>query len=371
MRYRCNRRKLMQTLISNSLFNETISKTFYDERYSSGYMEVWDATKVERILEILRKMGLPQHGSTLDFGCGNGVLTKVLLQALPAWKIVGTDISETAISNASARVPGCSFLNLHELAECGQKFDLIFSHHVWEHVFDLDSVWNQMISYAKPNCRMFHILPCGNSGSLEMRICNLRKDGINHEMGNRLFFEEETHIRRLDSNQLIEKAKQSGFKPFGEYYAHQYYGAIEWITIHGAEEWISYGRSPFILSFYDPNLAKTHWCRLKLFYFTQKLNAIAYLRHLAVRFKRSNNHSFRTFVKGLVTSPLLVFALGVDKYYSTKASSEWGKCKTRRNGSEMFLCMSRDLDLLPHQSPGRTSERIRFSGNYLREPAQL
>ncbi|KJR40670.1 Methyltransferase type 12 domain protein [Candidatus Magnetoovum chiemensis] len=39
-------------------------------------------------------------GNGLDFGCGNGVFTKVLKTALPGWNIYGCDLSDVAIENA-------------------------------------------------------------------------------------------------------------------------------------------------------------------------------------------------------------------------------------------------------------------------------
>ncbi len=52
-----------------------------------------------------------------------------------------------------------------------------------------------MDGYLKPESSMLHFMPCGNEGSYEYNVCLLRSDGINTELENRFFFEDEGHVR--------------------------------------------------------------------------------------------------------------------------------------------------------------------------------
>ena len=86
-----------------------------------------------------------------------------------------------------------------------------------------------MNKYLKSNSSMLHFLPCGNEGSFEYTICLLRKDGINTELDNRFFFEDEGHIRRLTSDEFCKLCKTKGFKLNKEFYNDERIGHCDWI----------------------------------------------------------------------------------------------------------------------------------------------
>ena len=111
------------------LYNKSNSVEFYDDRYKQGYMENWPLKKKQRIIDIIHSMKLPVTGEALDFGCGNGVFTGVIKEALPQWKVYGVDISAVAIENAKKRYTDCNFFVLNEGSHTDKKFDFIFSHH--------------------------------------------------------------------------------------------------------------------------------------------------------------------------------------------------------------------------------------------------
>src|SRR4030043_764330 len=56
---------------------------FYQKRYAQSYMDEWPIEKKKRVYQLIRDLGLPNVGKAIDFGCGNGVLTNVIKQALP------------------------------------------------------------------------------------------------------------------------------------------------------------------------------------------------------------------------------------------------------------------------------------------------
>ncbi|WP_404787707.1 class I SAM-dependent methyltransferase [Altericista sp. CCNU0014] len=309
---------------------------FYQERYANGYIDEWPAERKQRIFEVIRSLELPSTGEALDFGCGNGVLTDVLRQALPSgWNVYGSDISANAIANASERYPECTFLVAGDRNFTYKKFDFLFSHHVLEHVYDLPQILDEIDACLKEESSILHILPCGNEGSLEHDICLLRQDGVDRSIENRFFFEEEGHIRRLDTAQLSGLCAAKGFSLAKEYYSHQYHACIDWFT----RSWPS-----FILQLTDPAYAVSpeaqkslrQW-RYKLFLlWTLRIPAVVVDQSLSKRKKTPRNYLL--LVLGL---PLYLFSKPADTYLKRKALEEWDRRKTDRAGSEMYLFFKR------------------------------
>ena len=79
------------------------SKSFYDQRYSHGYMGHWSVFEKRRIFDLVKELNLPSRGKALDFGCGRGNFTAVIKEALPGWEVFGCDISSEAIAAASSQ----------------------------------------------------------------------------------------------------------------------------------------------------------------------------------------------------------------------------------------------------------------------------
>jgi predicted TPR repeat methyltransferase len=74
----------METQKTTQLYDLQRSIDLYESRYEHGYMENYSADVKDRIFGIIRDLRLPEQGDALDFGCGNGVLTEVIRQALPS-----------------------------------------------------------------------------------------------------------------------------------------------------------------------------------------------------------------------------------------------------------------------------------------------
>lgn len=201
---------------------------FYEQRYTEGYMEEWSEEKKDRVRSLVRGLGLPGTGKAIEFGCGNGVFTKVLAEALPGWTVRGVDISSVAIEKARARYPDISFGLVPDFMD--HQFDFVFTHHTLEHVADLNETLNQIDRFLKPNAHILHILPCGNEGSFEQK----RAKAVNGiEPSGRFFFEDEGHLRRLTTQDLVEAYVKRGYSLAAEYYANQFWGALEWISAEG------------------------------------------------------------------------------------------------------------------------------------------
>lgn len=321
--------------MTSRLYEEQASREFYDERYTQGYMDEWPPEKRRRVFEIVAGLGLPGEGEALDFGCGNGVFTEVIRQALPGWKVYGTDLSAVALEHARRRVSGCEFFGMADGAAAGRKFDFLFTHHVLEHVFDIEEVWRQIVGLMKPESAMLHILPCGNAGSLEFRISRMVSGGFDPSMGDRFFFEDEGHLRRLDTAQMTEMAERAGFRLVREYYSNQYHGALNWMTQNELR---------YVASLADPARALDEKSRREIAALRRRLLPATVLRTLLHRvrtFRRGGGRGVKRWAvlaAGLCAYPA---ARLVDWRLTSKSEAEWRERRDDPGGSEMYLYFTR------------------------------
>lgn len=318
------------------LYDKAAATVFYQERYADGYMDEWPIEKRRRIFDVVRSLELPSTGEAIDFGCGNGVLTDVVRQALPStWHVYGTDISSVAIENAKGRYPRCTFLDPATAELRGKKVDFLFTHHVLEHVWDVSEALVEMDELLKERSAVLHVLPCGNAGSLEHWICAQRRDGVSPQLGNRFFFEDEGHVRRLTTDQVSAPYRARGFALEKELYGNQYHGAIDWITQAGPR---------FIRSLVDPSSASDAEARRQLGKLRRKLFLASVLRFPAgvVEGKlRKRKWSARDYLVLGLGLPLYVLAKPVDSRLKRKSLEEWRSRNGERNGSEMYLFFRR------------------------------
>lgn len=307
---------------------------YYDDRYCKGYMEQWPAEKKQRVLELIKSLNLPETGDALDFGCGNGVFTNVIKHSLPGWNVYGVDISSIAIDNAKKQYPSCSFFLPSDIRLMNKQFDFLFSHHVLEHVHNVSEAWFEINSYLKTKVSILHILPCGNEGSLEYKVCLLRKDGINKDMEAKYFFEDISHLRRLNTEQMNSIAATFGFHLDFDYYSNQFYGAIKWVT----QESLS-----FILNITSTKKAVSLFSAFKLIYLRILLLFVKCLRYPAnaIDHKRKSMKSYKYYFLFLMLLMFYPFSKLTNIYLQNKANSEWQNERSSKNRSEMYLYYTR------------------------------
>jgi SAM-dependent methyltransferase len=325
----------------SQLTEKLTSQNFYQERYRGGYMvDFWPVEKKRRISEVIKSLHLPETGRALDFGCGDGTITQVVRQALPpGWTVYGIDISTAAIERAREHYPDCVFLLAEDRVPDDKAFDILFTHHVLEHVYNLAVIVEELENYMRPTCMMLHILPCGNAGSLEQQICLMRKDGINPSLGNRFFFEEPGHIRRLNTEQMRDLFSAKGFKLTKEYYENHFFGAIDWITRTGPG---------FVWKLTDASLAVDLAGRRTLEKLRYVLLPISMLRGLTLGVESrlsARNKTLRNYIFLFCTLGVYFLAKPVcyliDFVFKKKVEQEWQSNKTERNGSAMYLIFAR------------------------------
>lgn len=319
---------------SVNLHDESEITKFYDDRYCSGYMEEWPIEKKQRIFELITGLNLPEWGEALDFGCGNGEFTGVLRRYLPKWNIYGADISSIAIENAQKRHPDCLFLLTPDLSLTNKKFDFLFSHHVLEHVENIDKSWREIDRYLKKQSSGLFVLPCGNQGSFEYNLCIQRIDGIATDLQGRFAFEDESHLRRLTTEQMNNFAFQYNFELVFDYYSNQFHGALDWITL----------LSPvLILSMVNPKKAKNKLAALKLACLGIVLVLIKLIRFPAntIDYNKGRMKKYQYYLLFLILLIFYPLSKLTNIFLRSMSNSEWKNKRSEKNGSEMYLYYKR------------------------------
>lgn len=303
----------------------------YEVLHQQGYVTDWSPARKRIIRDVLRELPLPAEGEALDFGCGCGVLTEILRQELPGWRIHGTDISPTALANARGRFPGCSFHEEGSTELAPGRFDLLFTHHVLEHALDLEEMLDRLAGYLKPGSAMLHVLPCGNPGSFEHRLARLREGGIDANRGNRFFFESREHERRLTTRELVAAWGTRGFRLERERYAGQRDGSIDWITGWELRE---------VRAVTDPTRGIDEAARRELSRLRLRLMGIALLRR-PVRLLRWLPGKGAWKLKHLLLLPALPVSILVDRFWRARARREWERRSHDPGAGEMILHLVR------------------------------
>lgn len=107
-----------------------VALTGEDPEYFSRY-------KIEEIVRLYTRRGLPMPRRILDFGCGIGGSIPHLRSAFPDAEITGLDVSERSLEIAKGRFPDAAKFALYEGDEIQLppgSFDLVFSACVFHHI---------------------------------------------------------------------------------------------------------------------------------------------------------------------------------------------------------------------------------------------
>ncbi len=120
------------------------------------------ATAFWRAIEIgmLADRGLPQ-GLGLDLGCGDGILTDILLRRTGPRSLVGVDVDPLE-TRAAARFP--FYRRVHTCAadripEPDASFDFVLSNSVLEHIPDLEAAVAEISRVLRANGRFLFTVP--------------------------------------------------------------------------------------------------------------------------------------------------------------------------------------------------------------------
>ncbi|REJ80166.1 MAG: class I SAM-dependent methyltransferase [Bacteroidetes bacterium] len=319
---------------TQSFHDKEDSISFYEKRYAGGYMGHWSLFEKKRLFNLIRELNLPSSGKALDFGCGRGIFTQVIKEALPGWEIFACDISKQAIEWAKQNQTGIEFFIAGDEVYKGEKFDFIHSHHVLEHTYDAKVTTHEICAYAADRCTMLHSVPCRHKGSLEYKISTLVKDGIDPQTG-KFFFEDFAHQIRPNVEETISFFRPFGFKIQSDYYAAQHYGALKWIAESGLG---------FVLKISPVFKAVSFDAALKLFRYRLQFLFYWFCFFCATAFTSADRGKYFYLKKSFQIIGFIFFfwlAIPVRTHLLKKSESEWNEKRMEKNGSELFLVISR------------------------------
>lgn len=284
--------------------------------------------RVNDTLSLIEPAGVR---SILDYGCGRGEWGEVLHERFPEAELTGIDISSTAIARARQANPARVFRSFDGVrAPFGDGlFDLVFSYHVLEHVLDIDAVVKDMSRLVKPGGWLCIIFPCGNPGSFEAKLAARVTGGVElSAVGEpRFFFEDAAHLRRMPSAVIIDLFRRHDVVLRESLFAHQFFGAIEWISGSGRT---------FVKGLFDMRRATDTGARLRLLLMTIMMTPLATLHDLStIDLTRQRTASKRLVLQLL--RPLRLIGSGVSRCLETLAELEWRYRRKSPNGSAQFL----------------------------------
>lgn len=335
---------------ADQLRDDRAATDYYDQRYTGEYMQDWPEAKIRRVTQLVRSLDLGERGVAIDFGCGVGVFSRVLADALPGWTIIGLEISPNALAAAKQNHPDIDFRLLQETDLESIQADFIFSHHVLEHVIDLDQAWSQIRAASHDHTKVLHILPCGDPDSFEHRLAAHHRNGIDPDIGNRFFYEDPGHVRRLTWQGLCDAAEPHGYAPAQVRYANHFWGGLAWISKTPPAK---------AAAMANPSQAAGATSRIKLTCIRASLVALSTCNRWSAvwQWRKQNATGLRGFLGLALGWPAGLLGTTVRTLIDRLAHREWQRDNTT-TGSEMYALVQRDPALTQHQanpSPKRSA----------------
>jgi trans-aconitate 2-methyltransferase len=136
----------------------------------------WDATSYDRVsnpqvemaLPVLERLPLDGDETVLDAGCGSGRVTALLLERLPAGRVVAVDSAPSMVEHAREALPPdratvlCQ--NLTELW-LDEQVDAVFSNAVFHWIKDHGALFERLAAALRPGGRL--VAQCGGKGNID------------------------------------------------------------------------------------------------------------------------------------------------------------------------------------------------------------
>jgi ubiquinone/menaquinone biosynthesis C-methylase UbiE len=312
---------------------------YYDARYAGDYMTEHGGSEEQRVQEVLAEVprGVTQ---VLDYGCGQGAWLEMLSRQFPDAEISGIDISEHAIGKARTRCPKARLLTFdggHAPFE-SEGFDLVFSYHVLEHVWDLEVTVADMARLVKEGGYICAIFPCGNPGSFEERVVRLVQGGVERSPTGecRFYCEDPGHVRRMTTDEIVARFAAHGVTPVRQLFGNQCWGQVDWIARTGRA---------MVRQVFDPARAASTTARVKL----RALRLAFLVLSPAVRLGAANDLASRIRSSPRVGRRLLLgialaakpLTAAVSRLLERAAQDEWRERRLEPGASAHYLLFRR------------------------------
>lgn len=129
------------------MIDKSLLKQFLHDYPFQPATAVWRASEIAHVLQY----PFPE-GYGLDLGCGDGRLTKIILDRVGRREMVGIDIDpgETALAERLNLYQTIHVAPANQIPEPDQTFDWVFSNSVLEHIPNLDAVLQEVARVLKP-----------------------------------------------------------------------------------------------------------------------------------------------------------------------------------------------------------------------------
>jgi trans-aconitate 2-methyltransferase len=137
-------------------------------------MSNWDAATYDVISDphvkwaeaVLERLPLSGHETVLDAGCGSGRVTELLLERLPAGRVIAVDGDANMVEQARKRLGDRADVRHQDLLELdlGEKVDAVFSNAVFHWITDHDRLFRAIQAQLKPGGRL--VAQCGGQGNI-------------------------------------------------------------------------------------------------------------------------------------------------------------------------------------------------------------
>jgi len=197
-----------------------IDKINYEEYHDNNYRSVLSGFELARwdALTHFIPKNVPKNykPNILDYGAGTGLHIKLWERLFPDSEIYLTDISKVGrfkcLTNYSGYEKKYKLIKKNKSDFESEKFDIIFSIEVMEHVKDLISYIQDIYRLLKPGGVFIWTTPCANYFSIEQIYSSLTNQIIKTNDGFiKWRWEDPTHIRRLKSKEIESELKNYGF----------------------------------------------------------------------------------------------------------------------------------------------------------------
>ena len=136
-----------------------------DRRLLRRFLEVYPfqpATAVWRASEVAEVAAVKfPAGIGLDLGCGDGRLTRVLVEQVGGLRLVGLDVDplETALAEEEHLYERVHTCTADRIPERDASFDFVLSVSVMEHIPNLEAVLSEVARVLKPGGRLITTVP--------------------------------------------------------------------------------------------------------------------------------------------------------------------------------------------------------------------
>ncbi len=162
--------------------------------------------RVECTLQMVREAAKRTHEphKILDLGCGQGHITSLIQQELPAAEVSGVDYSISAIEYANKHFRNIEFIvgNAYACPYSTGYFDIVVCNNLWEHVPDPLSLLAGIATIMKPGGCLIISTPS------RYRWGNL----VNVLRGKPVEFMSQHHVTEYTVGQVIEQLRYGDFE---------------------------------------------------------------------------------------------------------------------------------------------------------------